>query len=381
MFTHGGQIDLWQRAAYGGGKGGGGSSPAPVAPPPTVLTDPVNGMSFVQNYTLDSFGNPIPQSGQSAEDQLNAEIQQRQATEAATSAANTATANQTAATNESNFQTSKQNAYNVALQQAMQTFTEAGVDPNKYMQSDILPALQYQMGTVQDLDPAPQSAFPTNLGQTILNNVQSGARTTALNSLNQTFTPDYSTNMLPDSTLSNYVGNVVSQQFDPLQAQLLNAQKRGTLSGTGYDAAETALQQKQAAATSQVNTLGQGILASDRSDLDSYISGARTDANNLNLGTTFDPSTYAGTAAGKVQTDLGNFGGALTNAVGDTQFANISDLINAGGAVQGSQNPSATNPVGGGPLTATGGGPLSTAYTPPDVLAQQKRGLGNTGAF
>lgn len=380
MFSEGGQ-PTFVRLARGGGKGGGGGGyQMPPPTQPTVLTDPVNGMSFVQQTHFDPYGNVVP-TGQSAQDQLNAEIQQRQAQEQATSAANTATANTTAATNESNFQTSKQAAYNNALQQTMRAFSLQGVDPNQYMQSDILPAIQGQMNTIQDLDPNPQSAFPTNLGASILGNVQSGARTQALNQLNQTFTPDYATNALPDATLQNYVGNIVNQQFDPLSTQLQNAQKRGMLSGTGYDAAVTAMNNQKAAATSQVNTLGQNILATDRSGLNNYISGARTDANNLALGTNFDPSSYAKTAGGMASTDLSNFGGALTSAVGDTKFANISDLINAGGAVQGAQNPSAAAPGGPGPTTAAGGAPLSPAYAPPDVLAQQNRGLGNQGAF
>jgi hypothetical protein len=81
-----------------------------------------------------------------------------------------------------------------------------------------------------------------------------------------------------------------------------------------------------------------------------------------------------------VDTYTSSFGGALRDAVGDTKFADISDLINAGGAVQGSQNPNAINPTGK-PTTADGGGALSPAYVSDDELAKRGRGLGNTGAF
>jgi hypothetical protein len=232
---------------------------------------------------------------------------------------------------------------------------------------------------VQDLDPNPTAAFADNLGDTIVNNVLSGRRTQATNALNQTFSPNYSQTMLPDSTTGNYASSLVNEQFDPLMSQLGNAQKRGTLTGTGYNAALDALNQKKAGALSTVQSLGQNILAGDRSKLDDYISGARTGVNSMGLADSFDPSTYASTAQGKVQSDLSGFGGALRNAVGDTQFATLGDLINAGGAVQGAQNPNATNP--GGMPTGAGGGALSSAYVPPDVLAQQKRGLGSTGAF
>jgi hypothetical protein len=265
------------------------------------------------------------------------------------------------------------------MQQVMRQFQLQGVDPQQYMASDITPALQRQFQSVQDLDPNPTAAFPTNLGDTIVNNVLSGKRTQALNQINSIFTPTYAQDALPTSALDPYVGSTVAQQFDPLSSQLTNAQKRGTLSGAGYNAALDALKQKQAGATSTVQNLGQGILSADQSGLNDYISGARTDASNLTLGANFDPDAYARTAQSKTSGYLGNLGGALQNAVGDTQFANISDLINAGGAVQGAQNPSASNPVGG-PVTA-GGGSLSPAYTPDDILATQKRGLGSTGAF
>ena len=162
----------------------------------------------------------------------------------------------------------------------------------------------------------------------------------------------------------------MSSQFDPLSAQLINAQKRGTLTDTGYNAALAALNQKRAAATSQVIRLGQTILGTDRSGINDIITGAKNTAAGLNLGQTFDPSSYDTQAKTLAGTDLSNFGGALTNAVGGTQYATLSDLLNAGGSVQGANNPSAINPTG--TLAAT------SPFAPdPNVLANQKRGLGN----
>jgi hypothetical protein len=379
MFSEGGQPCL-SRMARGGGKGGGGGQQYYPPPPPLVLTDPVTGKSFVQQTQIGPYGG-IENVGPSPEDQLNAEIDARLKDAQVKSDAATTAANTTAATNESNFQTSKTNAYNDALAAITHTFQLQGLDPNKYMASDILPALTSAQNSIKDLDPNPSAAFAPNLGTTILNNIQSGARTTGLNTLNQTFTPDYVTNALPDSSLNDLVTSTVNQQFDPLGVQLQNAQKRGLLSGPGYDAALAKLNDLKTGATSQVQSLGSNILAGDRSKLTDYITGARTDANNLLLGSSFDPSSYAKTAGGMVSTDLSGLGGALSSAVGDTKFANIDDLINAGGAAQGAQNPTAAAPGGPGPTTAAGGAPLSPAYQAPDALAKQPRGLGDTGAF
>ena len=367
MWTESGHIDhLTFAGLRGGGKGGGGGGQAPL--PPMAVSDPVNGMSFTDDPGT-QWG-----YGKTGSQKLNEEIAQRQANEKTTSDTAATQATSDAAAKETAFQGNRQSAYDTAMQQAMRSFQLQGVDPTNYMASDIQPALQRQFNTIQDLDPNPQAAFPTNLGDTIVNQVTGGKRTQALNALNQTFTPNYANNLLPDSLTGQYTGDLVNEQFNPLSQQLVNAQKRNTLTPAGYQAALDALNQKKAAATATVNDLGKNILATDRSGLNDYISGARSDANALTLGSTFDPSTYAGTAASRAQTDIGNFGGALRNAIGGTKFADITDLINAGGAVQGANNPNAANPAGSFDN-------LSPAYVPPEQQAQQKRGLGNTGAF
>jgi hypothetical protein len=373
MFNEGGQPDLAHTRAYGG-KGGGGSSYTP--PAPTVLTDPVSGKSFIQSNSPYDYDPSKP----SAAEQLNAEITQRQADEKAASDAAKAQATQQTQQAAVDFSGRKQDAYNTALQNVMRQFQLQGADPNAYMDTDIKPALQRQLQSVQDNDPNPTAAFSPDLGSTIISNVLSGKRTQAGTQLKNTFSPTYADTALPDSLTGQYANTILSEQFDPLSAQLTNAQKRGTLSGAGYQAAVDAMNQKRTAAAATIGDLGKGILSADRSGINDYISGAKSDVNNLGLTDNFDPSTYANTAAGKVSSDIGAFGGALRNAVGDTKFADISSLINAGGAVQGGMNPNAANP-GGVPGQATGGGQLSPSFIAQDELAKQKRGLGNTGAF
>ena len=371
MFSAGGQPDLF---SFGGVRGGGkgGSAPQQAAPQPQVFVDPVNGKSFV-DAPRSIFSKPF-QPGESAQDRLNAEIAERQAQEKATSDAAAAQKTTDAATAETNFQGTRQKAYDDALQATIRSFTGAGVDPNAYMANYITPTLQRQFNSIQDKDPNPYASFPTSLGDTIVNQATGDRRTSLLNTLNSTFNPNYSSTALPDSLTGQYAGSIVDEQFNPLMDQLTNAQKRGTLTQPGYAAALDALNQKKSAALSNVTNLGQGILSTDRGQLDDYIKGARSDINSASLGTNIDPSSYFGGAASKAQGFTSDFGGALRNAVGGTKFADIQDLINAGGAVQGANNPTAANPAGGIPGT-------SPAFTPDDTLANQKRGLGNTGAF
>ena len=350
MFTCGGQPDLWNCVARGGGgKGGGGGSPAPTVAPTYV--DPVNGQVFYS-----------PQ-------ELNAEITQRKAQEQADTTTAKTTAADTSAADEAAFQGRKGTAYNDALNAVTRAFQLQGVDPQQYMSSDIVPALTRASNTIQDLDPNPAAAFPASLGDTIIGGLTSGKRTQATNQLNSLFSPNYANTLIPDTADDPYIDQILSEQFDPLSSQLTNAQKRGTLTDVGYKAALDTLTQKRSAARDTVSSLGSGLLSTDRSGINDLIGGARSAASGLNLNDTFDPGVYSSQASSRAADYLGNLGGALRNAVGGTKFADLTELINAGGAVQGANNPTAANPLGAGPIVD------------PNDITNKNRGLGSTGAF
>jgi len=365
MWTAGGQVDhlsfAGQRGGGGkGGGGGGGQAPAPLQ----VFTDPKTGESWQDDPARPGWAQQAQRNA--VEARLNQEKEDsRLKTEAETA--------KTAA-GKASFDLRNQASYDYALQNATKAFQNAGVDPNQYMQSDIIPRLMAQKNKIQDLDPNPSAAYGDNLGTDIVNQVLGGKRTGATNQINAMFTPNYSQMMLGDSLASSYTDTLLGEQFNPLRQQLENASKRRTLSPTGYQAALDTLGQKESSARSQINTLGQGILDADRGALDQYTSGARSSAGGLTLADTFDPNTYAEGAKNLVSKDVADFGGALRTKVGGTKFADINELINAGGAIQGSVNPSATNPLS----AQTGGSPSSAAQ---DELQKQKRGLGSQGAF
>jgi hypothetical protein len=373
MFTPGGQLDKRNLAVFGGKGGGGTTYVPPVQPmmPPTVLTDPVSGKSFTQvnDPRLEGYG-----VGRSAADMLNEEIDQRKQGEKADSDKLAATTAQKKADDLAKFQGTKQTAFNDALNNIQGAFRRQGVDPTTY-NDQIMTELNRRNNSIADMDPNPASAFPGTLGDSIIADALSGKRTTTLNSFNSIFKPNYSNEALPDSLTGDYVNTLLDEQFNPLSAQLTNAQKRGTLTDVGYKSALDTLGQRRTAGASTIQNLGQGILAGDRKNLDDYITGARSDVNSMSLGSNIDPASYGAAAQGKITTDKSSFGGALRNAVGETKFADITDLLNAGGAVQGSNNPSATNPNGGA------AGNLSPSFVSEEELAKRGRGLGSSGAF
>jgi hypothetical protein len=300
--------------------------------------------------------------------ELNQHLAQLQAEQKAASDATAAKAAADQAKSEQDFLTRRGEAITAARGNVNRAFQLAGVDPSLYASSDIEPAIARATAGIPDLDPNPGSAFSPTLGQDIINQITTGKRGEALRGLNQTFTPTYATTALSSSLLDPQISGLLSEQFDPLQSQLENARKRGTLTDTGYNAALAALGQKRSGAEATVRNLGEGILAGERNDLSDYISGARSTASGLGIADTFDPGAYVSEAGRRVATDISGLPGALRNAVGGTQFATLQDLMNAGGVVQGPTNaPGTTTPTGGATLGQ-------------DIL-NRRRGLGTQGAF
>jgi hypothetical protein len=368
MFNEGGQPTR-NVMFRGGSKGGGGG-----------MSPEMQWMMMQQQQANQTYTDPSTGKQFSSPSDLNAEISQNQATAQQQAALAAQQATDTATQNENTFQTNRQGAYNTALQNVMQTFQGQGVNPNNYM-GYITPALQQAQQSIPDLTANPSTYFPTSLGQTILNQATGDQRTQATNALNQTFSPTYAQSMLPSSIMTQPISDMLSAKFDPLSSQLTNAMNRGTLTQTGYNAALDKMNQDKAAAQSQLQTLGQNILTGDQTSLGNIASGARTDASNLNLGQTFDPSSYASQGSTMAAQDIGGFGGALQNAAGNVQFADIQDLLNAGGAVQGANNPTAANPMMLGTGAIGGPGSPTAGQITQAGQDQTNRGLGNTGAF
>lgn len=359
--------------------GGAPASPFPVAP---TFSDPVNGMTFADAADL------------------NAEIASRQASDLDTSNAQLATNQTTNTANESTFQQALAKAQGQATTNADSYFTDNGYDPTQYA-SQIAQAIQTASGNVFDpnaglgtttpvtntsFDPAINAAFSPNLGAQILQGINSGVQSKATNAISSEFAPTYAQDQISNDWLAPAAASAIGAQFDPLSDQLTNALKRGTLNQTGYDAALQSMTSAKTAAQSTVNELGSNILANDRTGLDNYIMGAKNDAADVNADTFagFDPTKYLTGAGNLVSQDQGNFSGDLTNAIGKTSFDDIGTLLNAGGVVQGANDPTATNPIGApgaGGVGIPGGGGVSDAYIAQQALANQNRGLGSSGAF
>jgi len=378
MFTAGGQLDLLTFGGMrgGGGKGGGGGQSAP--PQGRTYVDPVDGTVFVESPYEAMLGGGVNPDGtprMTAAEQYNAHLRERKAGETAASAAKTAEADAAKTTAANTFTADKGTAYNNALANVRRTFELQGLNPDTYMTSDIAPKLSSINTGITDASGL-KGAYSDNLGSDIINQLTTGNRTKATGAYDTMFGPNYTNTLVGDTGIDTNVNTILDEQFNPLQTQLKNAFDRNTLDQRGYDAALASLGQKRTAAQGTVRDLGQTILNEDRGYINDIVGKGRSDISNLSLNQTFDPTTYDKQARDRAASEAGSFGGELRAKVGGSKFADISELLNAGGAAQGATNPTAAN------TTPLGGGlPKSPFYVDPTEEQNKGRGLGNTGAF
>jgi len=380
MFNEGGQIaHLVFAGVRGGGKGGGGGGGAdPMASKPLVLTDPVDGTTFTQetNPYLRALSMNMPQEAP-AQDRLNEHIRQRQANEKAISdqaKIDKTTADTTARTD---FNTRVSGAVGQERTALNNYFTSQGLDPTKYS-NEIESAISRGQASIPDLSQNPITAFDPNLGASIINDITSGGRTRATNSFNQIFTPTYASDRLSYTADDPLISSILDEQFNPLAESIKASLARGTINDLGYKAASDLLGTKRTGAEADVQRLGQGVIDTDRLDVNNLISGGRTAASTLAPGGSFDPTSYQKQADELIGARIGSLGGDLRSKLGNTKYLDINELLSAAGSATGPTNL-------GVPADKGGAGGTDTAIDPAAIEAEKRRntprGLGNQGAF
>jgi len=313
--------------------------------------------------------NPDGTPRKTAAQLYNEHVAERRTGEAATSTAKATEAANTKTTDHNKWLESLNTGQNNALTNIQQTFRDAGLDPNQYMDTYINPALATARGSIMDDSPNPASAFTKTLGSDILNSVTNASRTKNETAFNNVFGPNYTNTLLPDTGLGTFTNTILDEQFNPVKGQLENAYKRGTLDPIGYQGALTKFNEARTGAEGTVTGLARSILNEDRGYINDIIGGGRTTLAGLKPNQAFDPATYDTQARERAAAETGTFGGELRTKVGDSKFITLSDLINAGGAAQG--------PINTAPLVGAGG-PIPSLY---DEDKNKARGLGSTGAF
>lgn len=272
------------------------------------------------------------------------------------------------ATKRTAFTTNRDAAYTMANENVLNTVRNRGLNVTE-LSPFIESALLTRKNSIPDLDPNPASYFPESLADMILGNVQSDRRSSALNSVNNLFTPGFESNVLSDTADDPTWEGIVQDQFNGAMDALTRARSRGTLTDTGFNAATQQLGTARGAARAKAADLGQSVVVSERGQLSNLAKEARDAASGYTLGgPSFDISPFSSRFDTAKSSALSTLPGRVADTVGGTQFFDIGELISQGGNVQGAQN-------------ALGAAPIA------EVLAQRERdrraprGVGGTGQF
>jgi hypothetical protein len=237
-------------------------------------------------------------------------------------------------------------------------FTGRGVDPSKY-EGSIEEQLNTILGGISPTDETPGQAF-SNAGASIWDTLQSGERMKAQNQLNTMFAPNFETKRVPWTLDDPYLSNIEQEQFTDADSIIKNMLDRGVLTTSGYDAAKKDLENQRPGARTRLNEVGTGILAGEQQKLRDVANTARQTAGDLQLGSSFDPYTYASEADQGFTDFLSGLGDQIRTGLPGKLF-NTAGLAAIGGAGQGAGN-TAYNPK-----AATG------------VLGEDETNTGDTG--
>jgi hypothetical protein len=219
-------------------------------------------------------------------------------------------------------------------------FASRGVDPTKYGGS-IEQQLNNILGGISPTDENPGASF-TGAGQTIYDTLQTGARTKATDQLNQYFSPNYEMSRVPMTLDDPYLAGIEGQQFSDADSIIRNMLDRGVLTQSGFNTAETDLENQRAGVRSKLNEIGTGVLAGEQQKLRDIGNTARQTAGGLNLGQDFNPATYTSQADQSFNDFISNLGDTIRGQIPGKLF-NTAGLAAIGGAGQGAGN-TAFNP-------------------------------------
>lgn len=242
------------------------------------------------------------------------------------------------AATDAQFKTNLSNAVTGAQGDATSILSSRGLDPNTYM-APITQAIADEQAKVPVDDPNPSQYFTSDLINNALTGYQSGTQAKNQTKVNNAFAPGFESSLLPDSLTSPYINSILTTQQAQAKQSLLAAQQRGQLTDVGLNAAEDALGTQSTGAKSTLDSLGDSVLASDRSGLDTIKSNATTGANSWQLGDPdFSLDPYQTNLNNTVTKDTGNLGGDITNALGSTPLFNVNSILLSGSQAQGPQN-------------------------------------------
>ena len=219
-------------------------------------------------------------------------------------------------------------------------FTQHGVDPTQYAGS-IESQLNNILTGISPSDENPGSSF-TGAGQSIWDALTTAGQTKAMNTVNQNFAPNFESTKVPFTLDDPYIAGIAGDQYNDADKIIQNMLARGVLTSGGAASAEADLANQKPGVTAKLTDIGSGLISKEQSDLSGIGNKARQAAGNIQLGQTFDPSTYSTQADQSFNDFIGSLGDQIRAQVPGKLF-NTAGLAAIGGAGQGAGN-TAFNP-------------------------------------
>lgn len=261
------------------------------------------------------------------------------------------------------FKTNLSNAATSARGTGNSILANRGLDSAKYG-SVIENAITDELARVPRGDPNPANYFTSDLINNALTGYQSDRQAKNTTQVNSVFNPGFESGALPDTLDDSYINKILGTQEASAKQALLAAQQRGQLTDVGLNAANATLGTQRTGAKSTLDSIGSGVLATDRAGLKSVRDNALTAGSGWQLGDTdFSLDPYTGQRDTKLKGYTDNLEGDITNALGSTPLFNVNSILMSGSAAQGPRN-------------------LTTAGLPGQPVRKNNtdRGLGSTGA-
>lgn len=264
------------------------------------------------------------------------------------------------------YNTAKTGSKTAAESLARSKLTSRGLNVDEF-----LPLIQAETNRIDSsipyLDANPGNYYAPDLADTVLSAEEKNRRTKYGQDVSNKWGPGFDTTAIPD-TLDDPILNAINDtQYGESLSTLQRAQARGTIGDQGYNEALNKLNAAKPGALSRLQTLGGGILETDRSKIRGIADEAKAGAAGYSLGApafSLDPYTSKYDTTFKGIND--SLEGDVRNATSGVDLYGINDILSG---------------VARNQPAAAGNSSLA------DVLAQRKkseadqRGLGSTGAF
>ena len=184
-------------------------------------------------------------------------------------------------------------------------FNQHGVDPSAYSGS-IETQLNNMLSGISPSDENPGASF-TGAGQSIWDALTTAGQTKAMNTVNQNFAPNFESSKVPFTLDDPYIAGIAGDQYNDADKIIQNMLARGVLTSSGAASAEADLANQKPGVTAKLTDIGSGLISKEQSDLSGIGNKARQTAGNIQLGQTFDPSTYTTRQTNPLMTSLAHW--------------------------------------------------------------------------